>query len=97
VAVEVTVAIVGNIVTVEITGNFTTELDINIELVDKVGSEKVDGPGGGGRGGPPAQTVVAKNASVATERSFILNRDDARDGREMHIYIVENIKGRSNT
>jgi hypothetical protein len=95
VAVVVTVAIVGNIVTVEITG--TTELDINIELVDKVGSEKVDGPGGGGRGGPPAQTVVAKNASVATEMSFILNRDDARDGKEMHIYIVENIKGRSNT
>lgn len=94
-AVVVAVAIVGNIVTVEITG--TTELDINIELVDKVGSEKVDGPGGGGRGGPPAQTVVAKNASVATEMSFILNRDDARDGREMHIYIVENIKGRSNT
>lgn len=94
-AVVVTVAIVGNIVTVEITG--TTELDINIELVDKVGSEKVDGPGGGGRGGPPAQTVVAKNASVATEMSFILNRDDARDGKEMHIYIVENIKGRSNT
>ena len=94
-AVVVTVAIVGNIVTVEITG--TTELDINIELVDNVGSEKVDGPGGGGRGGPPAQTVVAKNASVATEMSFILNRDDARDGKEMHIYIVENIKGRSNT
>jgi hypothetical protein len=83
VAVVVAVAIVGNIVTVEITGSFATELDINVELVDILGSEQLDGPGGGGgggRGGPPAQTVVAKNASVATEMSCILNRDDARDG-----------------
>jgi hypothetical protein len=83
VAVVVTVAIVGNIVTVEITGNVAKGLDINAEPVDKVGSEQVDGPGGGGgggRGGPPAQTVVAKNASVATEMICILNRDDARDG-----------------
>jgi hypothetical protein len=79
VPVVVTVAIVGNTVTVDITGSVATGFDVNVELVDRVVSEQVDGPGGGGRGGPPAQTVAAKNATVAKEMSCILNRDDASD------------------